>query len=503
MVIANLSFKLPIDLTKIHGFICGMTGSGKSVLLETIAAYHLAHGWKVVDISNPLGRMEGCFISLPPVGNFKKFWDSVFNKTNENFIVNNCDPLLKETYESGFKTRIFIPYTRKVPDQIPQNCSLYTLGLSNISVSDFSILFGRTFFGPRRALMLEALNQINQSSDLIDLKFLTDKILRRGYTYYRNVKFSLADKRTRPTIDRVLVQLLGSGMVSSKKFNYSLNLKKELKDKKRVTVFTQNFIEDPVLQFFNVFHLLNRIYNLLDQKKVKQKVLVIIRELSLLAPRETDDFYQRRTSNLISKIVKISRGAKLSLWADSQSPLEVNKEVIRQMYHRIFFRLWSPEETEYVMVGSSAYLEKESRKTIQRLDTGECIIVGNRPILGKALPPCWFHFEPGSDFFQSWKQAGRKFKDITAVKEHIEDNIDQGVERFKFEVSKAVEEKKAETRKEHGPSKKELIMSEFDKLGKSGMFTLDKIETDRLTKKYGVKRSYLLNLKSEWNKKHS
>ena len=444
--------------TPTHVLICGRTGTGKSVFLEQLGLAFLAKGWKVIDVWNSLGRMEGCFYSLPS-NKWKNYWNGLCKGNSIKAFgrrvyakngMNGFSSMALNGINNGLPTHVLLPYTPNIPDQIPDNWDLYTMGFNDITKEDMNILCGEEAGGSKEVVTEYILNQMNDDFTVVDFRSGIEKILRKGNVNFEGMDYDIADGRSKKGLQQMLVALTHSKTTSSMNGAYTLDFKKEIEDNSRITVFLQNYIQSDTLRFFNLHYIIRNIFRLLDSGKAKNKVVILIRELSQLAPSESANPHQKILITLLTNLVQRARGANLFLVCDTQNPKKVNQLISSQCGRRVFFSVNTPDELSYIIQGASSKLDDTDYKRIQDLFTGCCCIVGGNR--GKRyirlFPPIHRHYEPGMDIFDEWKKEGREFKSIVKDKQYIVDDYYESVQRynetkkedkFKKEVKKIIQ----------------------------------------------------------------
>ena len=460
----NFDLKLPginFDVPG-HGIVYGRTGTGKSVCLELLALSFWKAGWKVVDIWNSLGRLEGAWFSLPP-DKWRNYWNkllnggTVRNAGKEIKATGFCDELL-EGLKDGFPTKVMLPNSEGIPENVPDNWNLYSIPFSDLDSSDFSLLFGDVLYGPKQVLTKDALSKLNSDSTLLTFKLIVDRILSKGYTNVLGLPWKLADRRTQASMDRMLLSLFRSQMVTSEGNPMALNLKAELEDTQNISVFLQNYIDDDNLRYFNVHWLYRRIVELMDKRQVKnRKVLIICRELSEIAPHNSPSPYQQQVTSLLGHIVSRARGAGVTCFFDTQSPLNVNRLIASQCKNKIVFSLNHPDELQNIMMGASAFLNDGDWNYIMKQGTGWCCIISDNIYRGKIYPPPHRHHEPGESLFQHWKREGRAFKSLKEDREIIEKELREAIELYKTEKGHDKLIEKVAPRKKKGEKYKDFV----------------------------------------------
>jgi len=418
-------YMLPKQLT--HLVCYGMTGSGKSQTINSLISRVMMRGnIKVFDLYSS-GAGEGFYWSLP---SNHKFWkDRQFSYKNQ------------KTAAREFPVRCLVPMCKNMPDELPDICKPFTIPITSLTENDLKAMLGNNLTKNEIALWRKIRDNFKNTTTHTDL---TNMMIDAQKS---------EDERT-PGIHGTGVSSLYNmfssfephKLFSSGNNKLSLDIAKELRDKKVITSLILKFFPDELWPFI-VNHFIYQINQIMTRENTKTVVILIIREAGdFLSPIGESSPQEDAVRSNMAQVLKKGRKHQLYFWMDNQTGLNV-EAVKTQFGIKICHKVTNTIELQNALGDLGALLlTKNDYNLIRTFKPGKCFVLEeNRGLFNPQMFPPLTRMsgEEGADFIEIWRsEKGERFKNTKVEVEPINVEFKESLEKWKELLSKRKEAKK-------------------------------------------------------------
>jgi GTPase SAR1 family protein len=433
--------------------VLGVTGCGKTTFLERYVEVEYLKGVKVVDIWDSKANLEGAFRVFEPRGKQLKIMQVFNEKVGEK--------VLESTH---YPCKVWMPLSKNLPKKLPSCFEPFTIPLKELGKSDLDFLAEVRRFFMSSVILADLLKKIPKNYTLADFfKELS------GLTEYQTADSFFGQKiaihrQIRRFAMRLFLPFNKEYMISSEVNPLAMTEKRlieELNDQKTFTVFSTKFIDDKKTRTFVTLWLLNRIAQLKSEGKIKQKIIIVIRDLWTLAPRF---FAQEFESTMIQKIFEVLstfRSKDVEIVADCQDPTTLNLRLSGQFTEVLTGSIFTPSEVSF-FAESGSFLDKDvinqifnlrfkKIKQLYDLLSGEFITI---------IYPQHKHMEASDNFFDLWRKNYNTYVDFTKIIKESKEELINKINEIK-ESYRTIEIKKEEPEKEKSIPEQLIRMKRF------------------------------------------
>lgn len=259
----KLKFLMPKKFPTLvnHALVSGQSGSGKSNASEIIITNHLKKDWKCIDVYDS-GRFENFCYALKEdnIGLIKRMQTLTNNKQQPK----------------SYPTEIImiggseLKYNKK----LPKNVNVMSFDQEDLNIDDLYFLLGKS----ERLQGHLALLEFTFGDDL-NLKDMYDILASNTFRGEKVAHKLGLPSQTKGMILRNITRWLKSGMFSDKL--PKINFERMLNATKNITSFSTYLLESEESERIAYGIILKKINDLKRKRKVKARVLVYIRELSV------------------------------------------------------------------------------------------------------------------------------------------------------------------------------------------------------------------------------
>ncbi len=410
---------------KKNWLFCGLTGSGKTTAAEKVCEIsHNYKKYKIISAYDSKQDLESCWCAFPTRGYLKNIL-----ATSET-----CQGVEKEfVTPRGYQTNIFHPLCTRLPQRLPSIFSVFTIPLASIDKACLQFLSETS----ERSVTLDVLHKLIQSIDpettlpelLFSLRNSKDSKTKDVF----GIESEIASKQMQKTALTIFLPFSTNKILSSSKNPLALTEKRIceiMNDQETFTVFSARYAEDRKTEFFVTLWLLRQLIKLKRAGKIKPDICVSLHDLHILCPRFNTQDYEKVMTNLVFEILTTCRGAGIEVVADVQDPTTLSQRLSGQFSEIYTGFIWSPNELQFFSE-SGAMLDQWSRWQISQLRYKKQKSFFD--LMGKTvipiIPPLHAHKGEGEDFFETWRQHGFAFKNISTEIEQGEEEFDSGVKK--------------------------------------------------------------------------
>jgi len=411
----NSRWNLPYRYS--HLIVYGQTGSGKSQTLKSCAERAFLRGnCKIVDIYLD---EEGCYYALESKHSFWEDREYVFGG--------------KITKKMSFPVNCLIPVCKKIPKNLPDIFTPFTIPINTITQNDLKSILGSDLTKSEIALWRRVAEKVDKSTTLIDLlnymidtKSSTKKddripgVSAHGISSVYNM-FSAFERE----------QLFSSAMNS-----ISLDLYDELKNKNVITTLVLKYFPEEY-QGFIINYFIHQIYDLILQGKIKHNVIIVMREVGDFLENLSDSPQEQAVKNSIIHVLRKGRKHRLFFWMDNQTPM--NLDIIKTQFPvKICHFVDNTEELKNALGDlGTMLLNKEDYIKLMSFRAGRCFILTHSGLFNpQILPPLSrMSGEEGNDFFTIWRdEKGSRFTNINQQLDIINTEYKESKKRWNEEL---------------------------------------------------------------------
>jgi len=385
----------------------GKTGTGKSVDIERCGGFFYERKYKIIDLNNADGRLEGAFFALPQ---------------QDPYLIDVLQDLPYECPPRGYPTEVFFPqYGFDVNRHYPEIFKIFSIPLHDITPIEFSILTSGEVSTAQENLLLGALEELkgDKTANLRSLAKKVEEVAERGKSYIEGMELGGFNKKSIPPVHRLIRYLYETKLVTSGECSTALDVE-EIVSNKKITVFCWDFLpsrgqKGRMLADFCMHYILRKIYDLKKTYATKRKMLVILRESAVLFNKSSSNL-----QNWLKDFVKLARGMEVSLYFDSQTPAKIPYEIQGQIEEIFIHRMSSSQDVEVLKRSHSAKLTPGLLRDVQSLDAGQVIWLSphKETAIKTTMPaPKSHHRREGESFEVLWKELNMPMRKLTELKD--------------------------------------------------------------------------------------
>ncbi len=397
----------PFGLRTEHFASYGKTGTGKSVDIERCANFFYERGYKIIDLNNSDGRLEGAFFSIPQ---------------QDIHLIDVLQDLPYSCPPRDYPTEVYFPqYGLDPVREYPALFKVFSIPLYDIQPIEFSILTSDELTTAQETLLLGSLEELkgDKTANLRTLAKKVEEVAERGYAYIEGMELKGFNKKSIPPVHRIIRYLYETKLVTSGNCSTCLDVAEIVKNN-NMTVFCWDYLpsrghKGRMLTDFCQYYFLRKLYDLKKTYATKRKMLIIIREAAVYFSKSSTDI-----SNYLKDFVKQARGMEVSLYFDTQTPAKIPYEVNAQIEEIFIHRMTSEQDIEVLKKSHSAKLTHDLLKDIQNLDAGQVIwLTPHKESAVKSTmpPPRSHHRREGESFEVLWKELNKPMRKLTELQD--------------------------------------------------------------------------------------
>lgn len=429
----------------------GDVGKGKSVTCATITEILWYQYCKIVDLYSA-GRFEGAYRALPSL---HPYWKHKRRINNKIFGARS------------FPVKLLYPMGNKLPKKLPDISEVFTIPVNSLDHDDLKALVGEDITPSVKTLWESLVDQMDDKISAIDVDREMKRLVNKKVPS-KKINFGVA-----PTgyglsqlSGNVFRPLMREKLLSSKRNFMSLDLVKELNDRKVITVLvlkhTPKFLHNFIVNYF-----INHMFKLKRDGLVKPTIYVQLREAADVLRNDLTNASEVAIKNNISRILRQQRTGMYFVF-DTQHPGEL--PLVKDQFDTVIVHRTGAVGAALELAGyteKSGYLDRDDRDYIPLLRTGECYIFqkneSNKVIREKIrLPQHMIWQGSQSDFYTDWgKYSDRKNKWIMTenLTKFITEEIDKSLDYW----NKREVEEKLNIKERHAKMQEKRMNFEFDK----------------------------------------
>lgn len=445
--------------------VIGKTGSGKTVLANNLASDLFSKGYSVIYVTEKQGNEldnANCI--------FQAYMNYHINKLKKHKIEPSIRKVLfyhPITLEKDYKDRYIFPFNKAgIPYQ------LYSFSLNNIRESSYCALLSADKDMQVIRICLKNSKMLQNNENLWDFlnKVHLDINKKENKFFYDPERFniptkSLGDKRdSAHIIDSfsAFKQIMVLQMQDSK---YNIDMANLLNDNENFHFFSLKYIKNERIRYFIIIQLLEEIANALDSGVVKNPVCIVLEEIKILLPDETQVTYEKELAKLILKLLARIR-TKAYVIGTTQDYYATNRDVRGAFNCRLIGKISSEDRARMIKYEQ---FPTNVIKTINSLGTGQFVLwewsldTEDAEKIDADVPP-FANAEQGEDFLKKYKQYyPDKLKDYKQELDEfitIQKESDEKIKKYWKEQEKIYNEVQKEKEKE---KQQKLVVKKDDK----------------------------------------
>lgn len=418
------------------GVVVGKTGSGKSTTVTKLGEVLYNHGYKVFDLSDTAGRLEPAYWSLPSNSSYWRY--------------PKIDPITKKVFtKTSYPTKLLFPASKILPHNLPDISQIFTIPITSLTFEDLQILFAIDIPVNVRNIFYTTLSQCDNDTSIADFINLMNSTTKKSHlTHSSGLKLEAPNRRGLSELMLNFFSFIDNGTLTSKRNPLAINLEKEIKDNKTITALCLRYYPTE-FRLFIINYFIKNIYEILVTNKSSQKVVIIIKELADVVPKDPFSESQRVIKHSIEGMFRKARGVGMSFIVDSQSISEISNIMKGQATYLIVHNCNSIQDIENLaMPMVKEHLTRQDISAIGKLQRGEAYVFTPKMAVSTYIipPRCIGGFKEGSDFFKEYKANLGNFKDFSKELELIETELKESIKeqniKFEKELEESHEEKK-------------------------------------------------------------
>jgi len=434
----NSRFNLPYKIT--HMIIYGQTGSGKSQTTKSCAERAFLRGnTKVLDLYSG-GAEEGCYYALESK---HPFWDDREYSYKKEV-----------TKKMEFPVNCILPVSKKMPKNIPDIFTPFTIPINSISENDLKAVLGGDLTKSEIALWRRIAPKITKKTTLIDILNL---MIDAKTSEKKDERIPGVSAHGISSVYNVFSAFEKQQLFTSKLNPLSLDLLSELKNKGVITSLVLKYFPEEHWGFI-INYFIHKVYDYVLQGKIKHNVIIIMREAGDFLEGLSDSPQEQAVKRGIIHVLRKGRKHRLFFWLDNQTPM--NLDVIKTQFPiKICHFVDNTEELKNSLGDlGSMLLNREDYTKLMSFGPGKCFILTHSGLFNpQMLPPLSrMSGEEGNDFFTIWRnEKGSRFINISEKLSIINHEYTESKQRWKD----VLENRKAKARE-----KKQLIKDQKEEL---------------------------------------
>ncbi|QLD84798.1 hypothetical protein HWV23_03405 [Natronomonas halophila] len=294
------------------------------------------HGYKWVSILDD-GRNELPMIAIP----------------------NDEDPIRQSLKRLGqepkaYETRVYVPAMPGLPDRLPGNFELFTVGVDTLTPEIILRLAGKSSAsGSTERRIKQALKTtrrgtgtvdqlVDELQDLAGEKEATVTVNELGdEEAMRDISYQMEEDETLQQAANTLAQYAADGLIEDADAETNLDMEAVLKDQERVAALNCNFLDDGhgALQFVIMDLWMQLIWTAIDENKNVPRIALEIRELKNVAPSQPRNHKysaeRKATTQTIFELASQGGSRGIMLVGSTQKLNDVERSIRVNMRNKI------------------------------------------------------------------------------------------------------------------------------------------------------------------------
>lgn len=293
------------------------------------------HGYKWVSILDD-GRNELPMIAIP---------------NDEEAIRRSLERLGQEP--KAYDTRVYVPAMPGVPDRLPSNFRLFTIGVDTLTPEIILRLAGKTTAsGSTERRINQALQAAQRGTGTVDQLVeelqemagemeATVTMERPDDDSLRDISYRMEEDETLQRAANTLAQYAGDGLIEDVGAETNLDMVEVLKDQERVAALNCNFLEagQGALHYVIMDLWMQLIWTAVDEHKNVPRIALEIRELKNVAPSQPQNMKysaeRRATAQTIFNIASQGGSRGILMAGSTQKVNDVRRQTRINMRNKI------------------------------------------------------------------------------------------------------------------------------------------------------------------------
>ena len=293
------------------------------------------HGYKWVSILDD-GRNEFPMIAIP---------------NDEDAIRRSLDRLNQTP--KAYDTRVYVPAMPGVPDRLPSNFRLFTIGVDMLTPEIILRLAGKTTAsGSTERRINRALESVRKGAGTVDrlVEELQEMAGEMEATVtmedpeddsLRDITYQMEEDETLQRAANTLAQYAGDGLIEDVGADTNIDMAEVLKAQDRVAALNCNFLDDGhgALHYVIMDLWMQLIWQAADEHKNVPRVALEIRELKNVAPSQPQNMKysaeRRSTAQTIFDIASQGGSRGILLVGSTQKVNDVRRQIRVNMRNKI------------------------------------------------------------------------------------------------------------------------------------------------------------------------
>ncbi|NHX37639.1 MULTISPECIES: hypothetical protein [Halolamina] len=328
------------------------------------------HGYKWVSILDD-GRNELPMIAIP---------------NDEDAIRRSLERLGQEP--KAYDTRVYVPAMPGVPDKLPSNFRLFTIGVDTLTPEIILRLAGKTTAsGSTERRINRALEAARGGTGTVDQ--LVDELQEMAGEMeatvtmenpdddsLRDITYQMEEDETLQRAANTLAQYAGDGLIEDVGADTNIDMAEVLKAKDRVAALNCNFLDDGhgALHYVIMDLWMQLIWQAADEHKNVPRVALEIRELKNVAPSQPQNMKysaeRRSTAQTIFEIASQGGSRGILMVGSTQKVNDVRRQIRVNMRNKIVLS----NEDEGIKTLKESIDISNLEETIKGFDPGQGLI---------------------------------------------------------------------------------------------------------------------------------
>lgn len=289
-----------------RAIILGESGSGKTVLIETVSELYYRLGYKIVKLTDKKDSLEGAWCCFEPREQY-----------HLNELKYKQDDISYRRLPSKYPINIFTPFSYNIKDskislrkKMPP-IKFFTFSIKNLSRENLSVMLNLDKNSELIDTALIVLQNLDKNDGLPqffnkftemtqnidgDSKYRGRKIqLRSSLGEEGRLAGDLKDVKNLKTFLKPFHQT--DRIIASDSCQYNIDLIKQLNDQKNIDIYTYAGLSDEKSKVIALDILMQHIMDALASGKVNVPVLLLVDEITAIMPKENSGYLFRIAQN--------------------------------------------------------------------------------------------------------------------------------------------------------------------------------------------------------------
>lgn len=432
--------KVDIDFTKSnHTIITGTSGSGKTVLAETLLHRAWKQGCVIISLTDVKDEYELPFAQFPIEAEYHK------QSCNKWGIPQETIPV-----------KIYHPFTFDIPNEKLPEIEFYTIPIKSLNRTELTYIAETKTDKTSIKMFLEAIKHLKNNEGIHHLIWNIQKMTeaQEGNKKYSEDPEEFFTKGSKGGTEKQIAEIISyfnpfktDYTLTPENCTHNIKIKEIINDQKNYHQLSTKYIKDEKQKTFYILNFIKQIIqNLTDN--AKYPIVIYIDELAIVCPEQTEGYTVILSEAFGRYIRQIrSKGRGTSIIGCTQEYFKVNTEVRGSMTQKIFGKLSIEDRNN---LNRAISIKAEGLTAISQLNIGEFLIehIGFTTPIRSWMPP-HAHKEEKYKYIEYYrkykpeqlKQYNDMRHEIKELKKSIEQDVKEKVQKENEEAKKREQEK--------------------------------------------------------------